>query len=350
MTPLQKHVKENGVDSLSALGIKVCEHPTLPLVGFKYNQITSPKTDEVVRWSRGTVLEKDTWALVAQPFRRFYNFGEGCAEDMQNFDWSNCSITSKEDGSLCILYYYRGEWHVNTSGSFALLQYDQLKSETWRDLFWRTFDAIGGKKNQLMESLTYIFEIVRQYSPTLYLLGVFFGSNEWHWDEVEKQSKSINIPMPEQHTFKSIVQVEDYLTERAKTDATFEGVVLRDHNGIRFKVKSASYVALHHLKGGISRTSRLIELALSNEGDEVLTYFPEIRAEFDAVRERLKTEFETLNTIWEKHKTIQDQKTFALAVKDKKYSSVLFTARKTGKPLDELWRGSSELIINRWTA
>ena len=77
LTALQEYVIANGYEKIGEeLGISAYEHPTLPLVGFKYSQIDSPKTHPVVRASRGTVLEKGTWKLVAHPFTRFFNYGE----------------------------------------------------------------------------------------------------------------------------------------------------------------------------------------------------------------------------------------------------------------------------------
>lgn len=360
MTPLQKYILVNGIDSLKELGINVYLHPTLPLNGFKYNQIESPKTHEVVKWSRGTVLERDTWKLVAQPFKRFFNYGEGGEDDIKAFDWSQCTAMTKEDGSLIIVYFYSGEWHVNTSGSFGLMNYDQLKSETWRDLFWRTFNSLGGKKEKLQKGLTYIMElctlenkVVRHYKvPSLFLLSVMNGEKEFTAAQITEHASLINIQTPQIHLFKNIEEVEAFILNVAKTDATFEGIVIRDKNNLRFKVKSASYLAIHRLfdNGGVHRVSRLIELVMANDGDEFLLHFPELSKEYEKVRQTINSDLVALKTIWDMNRNILVQKNFALAIKDCKYSSILFCARKTGKSVDEIWRGSTELIVKRWNS
>jgi hypothetical protein len=68
MLNLQKYLRAGKTpeDLKEELGIKFYEHPSLPLVGFKYHQIDSPKTNEIVRECRGIVLEKNTWNLVAK--------------------------------------------------------------------------------------------------------------------------------------------------------------------------------------------------------------------------------------------------------------------------------------------
>ena len=77
MLALQEYLTSHGLDKLQdELKINVFRHPTLPLVGFKYNQLESPRTHPIVRECRGVVLEDKTWKLVAKPFNRFFNVGE----------------------------------------------------------------------------------------------------------------------------------------------------------------------------------------------------------------------------------------------------------------------------------
>jgi len=80
-----------------------------------------------------------------------------------------------------------------------------------------------------------------------------------------------------------------------------EGFVVVDKHWNRLKIKSASYVALHHLSGNAcwrgveqlstsdrrSRTRSLVEIGRSNEGDEFLAYFPALEEEFRAVCAKL---------------------------------------------------------------
>jgi len=178
MLKLQEYLHAHGVDKLKEeLGIRVYAHPDRvdSLLGFKYSQIDSPRTHPVVRECRGIVLEKDTWHVVAKPFDRFFNVGE-VEDEFKLFDWDSFKCVNKEDGSLIIVYYYDGEWHANTSGSFGhgmAPYYDG----TWRDLFWKTAKI---DKDLLSKEHTYCFElctpynkVVKQYrSPRAYLLGV----------------------------------------------------------------------------------------------------------------------------------------------------------------------------------
>lgn len=172
------------------LAIKVFEHPELPLVGFSYCQIDSPKYHPIVREARGLVLEKGTWKVVSRGFNRFYNLGEDQddgASSQKNFDWNNFVANTKEDGSYIGLWFYSGKWHINTRGSFAKGEMG-FSGKSWEQVFWETWKAECVSPLQedydpienLNPDNVYIFEfwtpyneVVRTYDkPSLFLLTV----------------------------------------------------------------------------------------------------------------------------------------------------------------------------------
>src|SRR4029077_15803171 len=119
MLEIQKFLRSGGTfEELRARGIYDYEHPSLPLVGLKYDQIEAIKSDPLVIECRGIVLEKGSWNIIAKGFDRFFNLGEQ-PEIFKDFDWEEFVCQTKEDGSLIFLYHYADEWRVNTSGSFA---------------------------------------------------------------------------------------------------------------------------------------------------------------------------------------------------------------------------------------
>eukprot|EP01127_Copromyxa_protea_P015384 TRINITY_DN4421_c0_g2_i1.p1 TRINITY_DN4421_c0_g2~~TRINITY_DN4421_c0_g2_i1.p1 ORF type:complete len:224 (-),score=44.47 TRINITY_DN4421_c0_g2_i1:687-1358(-) len=113
---LHAYVKEHGIKKLaSTYAITVIqsrEHPSLYL--FKYSQLNSP-FNLAVRECRGTILDADNdWAIVSFPYEKFFNYGESNAAQI---DWRNgVKVTEKTDGSLMILYWYKNEWRVGSSG------------------------------------------------------------------------------------------------------------------------------------------------------------------------------------------------------------------------------------------
>lgn len=360
MLAVQQHLRSgNTLESLTEeLGINVYRHPELPLVGMKYSQINSPKTHPIVRDCRGIVLEYGTWNVVAKPFRRFFNAGED-QENFERFDWSDFTVTTKEDGSLILLYHYRGEWHVNTSGSFGLGECG-FSGKTWRDLFWETAKL---DRTMLDEECTYIFElctpynrVIRSYpAPVAFLLSVFRTPTleEASVSHADRIASVLGVPRPEHHHFGSMDEITGYLREMETRDRTYEGVVVRDSRDERFKVKTQTYLALHHLvdNGNLYNPKRLVPLILAGETDEVVAYLPDVKPHLDRVAEAMDREYAALASLWRRCWPIESQKDFALSVvKQTPFSGLLFQLRKelganqTETALRDKWRGSAELI------
>jgi len=337
-------------DLRKELGIRSFRHPNLPLIGFSYSQFDSPKTHPIVRECRGLVLEEGTWNTVAKPFPRFFNMGEDL-ENQKAFQWEDSEATSKEDGSLCILYHYAGEWQVNTRGSFALSSVHGYEF-TWRDLFWKTFHELGLSTKGLFKDETYLFElctlynqVVRRYSiPQLFLLGIYGnrGLEEISPRLMRETAKCIGCPTPETFAFPDKEALTGFLRSREEANPTYEGVVLRDSIGHRIKVKTQTYLGLHHLhdNGQVARWDRLMPHVLARNTDEIAVYFPELITRIAILQSWITKVWEELSQLWEEHKDKEVQKDFALAVKDHPLSGLLFQLRKEkgiSGTKDDLW-------------
>lgn len=340
------------------LGIEAVVHPDDGRVILNYSQIDSPKMNPIVRECRGVVLDRnDNWRLVARSFPRFFNWGE-CVEEMKEFDFSDFTVQTKEDGSLIILYFYQGSWRINTRASFGDGQVSRLSPHTWTSL---VLEALGinslGEVDNDRRDVTYVFElvsplnkVVRQYhEPEIYFLTAFCGE-----DEIPREHSSfvmtgvVGVADPKRHHFKSIEEIQAFLDQQANADPSFEGVVIRDRANRRWKVKSATYLALHQMfgNGDINDPKLLLPFVLKNEGDELLTYYPEAAEAYTACKSKVVEAFLELAALWEATKHIPVQRDFALAVKDKPFSGILFNMRKRGlTDLAAEWRNSENLIL-----
>ena len=94
---------------------------------------------------RGLVLDSDG-NVVAKPFKKFFNLEELTPGQIPNEPFE---VFEKMDGSLGILFNYKGEWILATKGSFISEQ------------------AVKGmqilkkyKYERLLEGYTYLFEII----------------------------------------------------------------------------------------------------------------------------------------------------------------------------------------------
>lgn len=333
------------------LGIKVREHEDGRVI-LNYDQIKSPKTDPIVRECRGLVLDKNNdWNLVARSFERFFNLGEHL-EEQNNFVWEDCIATDKADGSLAIVYFWNGDWHFNTRGSFG----DGLVNDsplTWHKLLDLAMPDDWRKK--LDPSLTYIGELCSPYNkvvthydkPDFYLLSAFQGADELSHEDARKHGTSLGLSVCRDYRFDGADAVVEFVRMQSANDPTYEGVVLRS-NG-RIKVKSAKYVELHrlHNNGNIFSAKSLVPLVMDGEADEILVYYPELKPHIERVQEKLRAAFREIDDLWFCHHDEKNQKKFAMAVKDCPFASILFEARKLGVHPIDIWRKSADLIIKK---
>lgn len=364
---VQRYLREGRTpeDLKDDLSIRYYEHPELPLVGFKYCQIDSPRFHNIVRECRGLVLEKDTWNIVGKAFNRFFNVGE-LEWEFERFNWNDFTVHTKEDGSLILLYYYDGEWHVNTSGSFGLGEIEQFGG-TWRDLFWQVAPFKKEDLNQFKTTDTLVFEmctpynkIVRRYDPTVFLLGAFnhefqgkgYPSVEYGHHVVDGMANTLKVPRPVRYDFSAKEEIREFLFKMEDQDATFEGVILHDSNGMRYKWKTSTYTALHHLKdnGNVLHPKRMVPVILANEHHEVVAVMPECKSGFTEAAAIMDEAYQKLEAKWLAARDLETQKDFALAVKDHPMAGMLFKLRKKNPDaspadLERLWRRSDQFIV-----
>ncbi len=354
MEPLLNYLKNNSLDTLAtehAITVRYSDDGKLAIL--TYSQLDSNKRSPVVHCCRGTVIEVATNKIVGRSFLRFFNIGE-FPEYEAKFNWSNFSVLDKEDGSLGILYFYDGKWRFNTRGSFAQHKLEGYNG-TWEDLFW----SLINKDNlaQLPKAYSYSFElqsiwnkVVRHHPKAkLSLLAAFHNNSgsELSDESLDLLGDALGVERPRKIIVDSLEKVRDLLKQ--ENDPTFEGFVLRDNNGLRLKLKSTSYLALHALadNGNLASNKKLVPLVLKGEISEIGVYFPELVSNLLKINKVIAAEKSNLFMVWELAQGIKSQKEFALFInKFTKLTSFLFAARKEQKPLDEIWaRGAEEYWV-----
>lgn len=362
MLNVQKFLQDHGHEELTnQLGIKLSFHPTLPLVICNYDQLESPKTHPVVRECRGLILNSQTHELVARSFSRFFNWGE-VIDEMSLFNFNDFSVQSKEDGSLVVIYFYDGQWHINTRGSFGL-DLMQFQSFTWREGILRALGVPSLQKldSYLDSSVTYVGEfvspwnkVVRSYvEPKVYLLSAFKGYSELSRQNCDQLASDASLFMrPTRYEFTTIEQVQEFLREMAASDATYEGVVICDDEFRRWKIKSPTYLSLHRMgsiKENLFNPKNLVPFILSGESDELLTYFSEVREALEFYTQQFNELCDEMNILWNQYQGLTDQKEFALKVKDHPMASMLFQARRTGQTPEKVLRQNPDFLLKKLT-
>lgn len=352
MLEVQKYLKSGKTleDLKTEFDIGASHHPTLPIFNLNYG-LDTPKLHPFSIECRSLCLDKN-FDLVARAFPRFFNLHEAL-EINDKFVWDSFIADEKTDGSLIKYFNYRGQWIVSTRSGFGDNNVED-SGVTFSELFYKAFDPDDAKN--LSEHVSYVFElvsplnkVVREYPETrLYLLAAYQGEIEMSSLYCDKIAQLISCHRPQKYEFRSANQIYDFIRKVEISDPTFEGLVIRDFNGLRIKIKSTSYLALHRLRGeGKNRFSPkyLVPLLLANDVDELVSYFQEVKDTVDQVRDRLELHETRICDLWEKVKGIESQKDFALAIKNETpFTGMLFTARKNGIHPREVWKASPDLI------
>jgi len=318
---IQKYLRasENVEDALNKLrlkAIKIVEKGDLVL--FKYSQLDSPLRSAIVQECRGLILDRKNWRIVSLPFKKFFNYGESEAAVI---DWDSARILEKVDGTCMTLYYYNGEWRVQTLGTIDAEGELPGQDFTLADLFWKTFKDFKASLQQLDISECYTFELATKYNkvltnynePQLVLIGRRDLLGFERQPDVKMFGPDNELRTPKEYRCDSLA---DIAKMAQRLPALEEGYVVVDRRFNRVKVKNPSYVALTHAKEGPSHTVRsLTHLAIHNEGSEFLSYFPQYAKQYSAIKEVIDTVRQDLKNIYSSCKHIEVQKDFALAIK-----------------------------------
>ena len=308
---LQKILKIRSLDDLRKDPFNLHINAKDNLVIFKYNQFNSDFSSNVVRESRGIILEKGTWNIVAHPFDKFFNYGESYA---YNLFLDDSHILEKVDGSIIKVYFYDGEWRIATNGTINADDAFLNDGTSFKQLF---FDVITKKQfNNLTEKFqknkTYLFELIHPHPDAQIVVDyqglrelVFIGLKEndgelrdfniFHKSikkKYEKMFKGLSIRFPKVFNLKNVKDVSE-LSEIADKENEngngFEGFVVaqvKDDIVIgRVKVKSPKYVHLHHVATGEGVTNNLVGVLLDNEEQEFEVYLDKLP---DSVKEEYK--------------------------------------------------------------
>lgn len=318
-----------------------------------YNQIESPRFDSLVDDCRGLILSWDFKKIYCHPFTRFYNFGEG-GEKTTNFPINESIAFSKEDGTLLSIWFHpiKNIWVASTRKmayaegitSFNISFYDivceALGVKNINDCF-KNIQESAKENTWIFELTSRMNRVVKHYEETsLFLLGV--RSNHTHEyfnildvNEYLKEA-NINFKLPKVYKFNSFDEIMNSMKELEELDEGY--VCYHEKSGQRVKIKSPLYVYFHKINNnGALTLKRALEIILTNEEFEFLTYFPEYSDIFDNIKNKINIVKNNINLLWENNKHIENQKDFALSIKDSPFASVLFKARSLNKTPIEIF-------------
>lgn len=332
----------------SEFGIKYKVYPEDKLVLLDYDQIESPKSHPYVIECRSLILSYPEFSVVSRKFDRFFNYGE-CPDYYADFSFEHATVNEKSDGSLIGIYYNptTDRWEISTRG-MAKAEGPHLLKGTFRQLVLDTLGVTETEFQQKMQNAsrltTYIFECigpenrcVKKYDRAeMVLIGVSYVFSLYtqnpsihHLNFFE--DLGFNIRLPVMYDAKDIDSILKMVSDLKDLD---EGVVVYDcYSKKRMKIKSATYVAAHKLRGNdpVPTRKNLLTVLLDGDIEELLAYFPEFKIYVEPLQKEIDDFLYSLAEVWSDVNQIENQKLYALAVKGHKGSGVLFEAKKKQK-------------------
>jgi Uncharacterized conserved protein len=244
----------------------------------KYIHTALDWSDKRIRMARGIVLDTVTGEVVARPYEKFFNLGQ-VANGVENPEVAKLvswqpepfAVSEKMDGSLAIVYAYDGELHVGSTGnpdfvdvnSGAVIA-DRLKAVLSDADYRRVKDLALAGYTLLFEYLNPEYVIVINYQDEAFKLhGMVHTATgrDFTPDELRGLKLSDDVLAPVYPELRSFDDVQGYLDNHQD----IEGFVIRFKSGLRLKLKTEQYKALHKtfsLFQNNTRASRRLMLAL----------------------------------------------------------------------------------------
>ena len=214
------------------------------LLLFNYGRVGDKDWSFFERVSRGLIINRKTGEIVARPFDKFFNWGEGDRTTNAKI----VSVTEKMDGSLGILYRDNG-YKIATRGSFDGEQ-----------ALWATEFLNKYYKLDIPNNWTILFEIIYPENKVvvdygeqeeLYLLAIRdrFTGEYLSSNIIENVFDCWEFPATRCYNFSSI---DNIIAQTKVIDLNQEGWVVEFEDGQRFKFKGEEYKRLHKLITGLS--------------------------------------------------------------------------------------------------
>jgi hypothetical protein len=353
--------EHDGLSGLAALkekfGISYSEKYD-DIVVLNYSQIDSQahKHNPLVKECRGLILEKGSFNVVARSFDRFLNYGE--CPDASKYDITKAKVQEKLDGSLVTAYWRYDKWNFATR-RMAFAEGENAFGVSFRQVIDKAFDV--KKLNECNHyHKCFVFEltspetrVVKRYADyRLNLIGIRERDTGYEISskELDWWANWLGVPRPKQYSMASFEEVVKNSKELPELDEGYVCLWEPDWNEVakafasghakeeltrdfyRLKIKNPAYLAVAHMRdNGEHSEKRVITIVMMGEQEEYLSYFPEDRPLFQKYVDAHEKMKEDVARTWEKVKWIENQKEFALLVKDLPVSGILFRMKKGDK-------------------
>lgn len=237
----------------------VKKNEKLGLASIKYRTMGVDWSDKRALNARGLIVDYNTGDVIAKPYDKFFNFGQilenrQLEEELSSWpnDISGMEVTEKLDGSLGIMYTYKDNLMLSSSGTVvpdALMQWPERVEKFFTKEVRDKLLEIGRKYTLLFEVLDPDNTIVIKHDTfSLVLHGIIETSTG------KDLSRGEILALLGEYDLLSDLQLTpiytgintlDDINAVIKTLVNKEGFVVRFPGGKRLKFKTDDYVAFH---------------------------------------------------------------------------------------------------------
>ncbi len=268
--------------------LRMVEHDDLVLFNYTDKCTFEKAWDQYTLMARGIIFKKETGAIVASPFGKFFNYEEYPSR-LAILIFQPHYIQEKMDGSLGIIYWHKNEWNIATRGSFnsdqAIRGREILKKYDLRGLSidWTVLVEIIYPENKIIvpygDEEKLVLLAIRDITDGTYLnedLLHYFGA-------------SMGMPVAQSH----LMTVLEALERQSKIPYTEEGWVVVFEDGNRVKIKGKDYMRIAKFKANMSPISVWESMVESPEKFHNMKVAcpEELLTEFNQIAGNLTTQF-----------------------------------------------------------
>lgn len=317
-------------------------------ISLNYDMILASRFDPLSAQCRGLILREKTYEIVAYGLNRFYNLAE--VQSDLNLDWNTAIYENKLDGT-CIICYFdnilnkwccatrsRSEADVNFDN---IMTFSELVDYTISTQFYKNnFSNINNLMNFVFpiwsKDYTFVFElttplnrIVCKYNDyKLTLLAVRNNKTFLEEDPLQWSRPDLELMVPETFKFSDLQNLIEVIN--TWNPEQYEGVVIKDCNFNRVKVKNLQYVAFNKLRDSLSASPRnCLEIILLDKSDDLVGMLPDfILDRINSLKIALKKVFEITENDFNDIKNIDDMKSFAMQAELKLWPAALYALKR----------------------
>lgn len=318
-------------------------------ISLSYDQIEAKESDTLSQQCRGLILRESSYDLVSVPMFRFFNLEQ--IEIAAELDWTSSVYEEKLDGTMSGIYYDKiaDSWHVSTRSrpeadvpmDGETLTFANLFDMAVKKKFGSSYDLnkLMGSSPVDLKNKTICFELCSPYNrivceyltPQITLLAVR-DLTSLEEEDPKIYAAYLNVDTVKTYSASNIESMIKIINEWDPKD--HEGIVVKDKDYRRLKVKSPAYVALNHMRDSLSTSVRgCVEVILLGKDDDIISMMPEFIADrVKKFKPLIAKVFKQTERDYNEIKHIDNMKEFAFESNKKLWPAALFALKRNKTP------------------